>query len=134
MTALREAAGAGVLRPGGLSAEAVEKIVRAELPGAGDSLWQSCAQVTGGNPFLLAELLAELCRVDPAEATRLADRLDSVAPDSITSSVSSQLATLGATAAQLAFAVAALGEGASLERAADLADLDLTDARAVRMR
>jgi DNA-binding CsgD family transcriptional regulator len=127
-TALREAAGAGVLRPGELSADAVDKIVEAELPGAGDALWQSCAQATGGNPFLLTELLAELRRVGPAEATRLADRLDSVAPESITRSVRSQLETLGAPAAQVAFAVAVLGDDASLARAADLAELDLTDA------
>ena len=52
---------ARVLRPGALSADAVAEMVReAFASGADEAFCAACREATGGNPFMLSELLVEL--------------------------------------------------------------------------
>ncbi len=60
LDALMTAPRAQVLRPAPLSACATTAVVRDRLPGAVDAFGAACHRATGGNPFLLGELLGEL--------------------------------------------------------------------------
>jgi DNA-binding CsgD family transcriptional regulator len=83
-----------------------------------------CHEMTGGNPFLLSELLAEAKRggVRPAECA--IDRLRSLAPEKISQRVHSQLNQLPAPAVSLARAVAIFGAPTDWRQCARFADLD----------
>src|SRR5579875_3447867 len=120
------------LAPGALSGAAVREIVAAEL-GDGrarpdERFCAACAELTGGNPFLLGELIAELRNegVDPVgEAIAHIER---VRPASVSRAVVLRLLRLGQDAQRLAHAVALL-EKAELRDAAALAELAPEDAR-----
>ena len=103
-------AAVAALRP--LSAGAVARIVDAEL-GGDDELAAACAAATAGNPFYLRELVAAL---------RADGRM--VVAEPVAQAVVGRVAALPGPAAELASAVAVLGDGASLERAAALAGVD----------
>jgi DNA-binding CsgD family transcriptional regulator len=114
-----------VLRPGALSPLGVENLVRAHLGrDAPHELCRACHEATGGNPFLLVELLHDLrsdrrppSEIDPAAVGRLAS--ERIATASLL-----RVGRLGAPAAALARAVAVLGESAEVESAAALAEID----------
>ncbi len=116
---------ATVIRPSELSRDAVAELVRDGLSAdAHDEFCLACHGVSGGNPFMLRELLTELAangiRGDVAEAARVRE----VAPSTIRRAVLLRLARLTAAAPQLASAVAVLGGRAPLADAAELARLD----------
>jgi DNA-binding CsgD family transcriptional regulator len=116
------------IRPVPLAAPAVAAIVRTRMPGADEAFVHACHAVTGGNPFLLVTLLAQLVAdgVEPNEKT--AKRLDTFGPEQVTRSVARQLARLtagAAGAAELAHAVAVLGPDTPLRHAASLTGLSL---------
>ncbi len=111
-----------------LSPSAVCTIVRRDaFPSAGDALCEACARLTGGNPFLLRELLLSL-RAGGADPESALDRLAAVPPESIIRSVLVRLARLSTSASDLARAVAVLDDGATLSEAAALAGMTLSDA------
>src|SRR5215216_3068094 len=60
LDALMMAPAARVLRPAPLSEEATTAFVHSHLPEAVDSFATACHRATGGNPFLLGELIDEL--------------------------------------------------------------------------
>ena len=66
LSELRHCADAATLRPGPLSADGIETAVRAPFPDADPTLLSACAEATGGNPFLLEALLAEVRRTGRA--------------------------------------------------------------------
>lgn len=113
-----------------LSEDAVASLVRAHLSTAdGDELCAACHEATGGNPFLLSELLITLDDqpdggVDAATVMRLA-------PRGVAASVLARLARLPESASALAQAVAVLGDRAPLVHAAALAQIAPTDAGAI---
>jgi DNA-binding CsgD family transcriptional regulator len=113
------------LRP--LSLTAVERMVRAVFPEAGDDFVRVCDELSRGNPFLVHGLLRETAQ---SGGTPSVDTLGSVAPRSVALGVLAQVARLPGRAGELAEAVAVLGDGVSLERAAALAGL--TPAEAAR--
>src|SRR6202020_3523503 len=81
LAALRVAAGDWLLRLQSLTPDAVRQLVTAEFPEADDAFCAACARITGGNPFLLLELLDQV-RVDALVPNReTAGRLDERAPD-----------------------------------------------------
>ncbi|HEV2374506.1 MAG TPA: AAA family ATPase [Streptosporangiaceae bacterium] len=89
-----------------------------------------CYAVTGGNPFLLRELVQSL-RADgigPDEpgAVRVAD----LGPRSVAQAVALRIARLGPAAGELARAAAILGDGAQLRHAVALAGIPFADAAA----
>src|SRR4051812_35821527 len=129
LAALSADPAADVLRPRELTGPAVADLVRATLaPDAHDEFCAACAEATGGNPFLLRELLRELVTEGSAGSAADAQRVRDVAPASISRSILLRLARLGAPAAQLAAAIAVLGDDASLTHATELAGLERPDA------
>ena len=86
---------------------------------------RACARASAGNPFVLRELIFDLAAdgVAPvaAQAARVAERV----PDQVERTVLARLRRLDAAAAQLAEAVAVLGEGTGLRLAAFLVGIML---------
>ena len=131
LTRLEQIAAGGVVSPGGLSPEAVGALLSGAFGTApGDGFARSCQAVTGGNPFLVRELIATL-RADgigPGEAG--ADRVAGLGPRSVAQEVALRVARLGPAAGELARAAAILGDEAALRHAAALAGVGLANAAA----
>ncbi|HEY6493716.1 MAG TPA: LuxR C-terminal-related transcriptional regulator, partial [Trebonia sp.] len=121
---LREAAGRSLLKPRALSLEAVTVMARAELPAAEPAFIGACAEVSGGNPFLTAELLRAVRAEGTAPTAASAHRVRTLVPDSVLHAVLVRLARLGEPAERLAKAVAVLGDGTPMRQAGVLAGLD----------
>ena len=113
------------VRPRPLGPDATATLVRARLPGADDAFVRACHDVTAGNPFLLVTLLAQLAADGVAPTARAAARLGIFGTEQVARAVERQLARLPAGAGELARAVAVLGPGTPLRRAAALAGLEL---------
>ena len=114
-----------LLRPGPLSADGVERLVRGAFAGDAESAFCSaCAQVSGGNPFLLVEAIAALRadRIEPRASE--APRIELLRSETVGRSLLARLARLGPTATAVAHALAVLGAGAPLRRVAALARLE----------
>lgn len=107
-----------VVTPRDLSDGAITSLVRDRLPGAGEDLCRDCGRASGGNPFLLTELLRSI-DVDPISA----DTVDRDVPGAVLRSVLARLGRLPTAARALAEAVAVLGDDVPLPRAAGLAEL-----------
>ena len=93
-----------------------------------DALTDVCAQVTGGNPFYLQELLLALAEDPQASGEQLEEHARTLAPDHVTRSLGVRVGRLGADAGALARAVAVLGDEVPLRTAAALAEMDVTRA------
>lgn len=91
---------------------------------AAEEFCAACHRVSGGNPFLLRELLGQLRRegIEPI-AARAVD-VAGITPEAVGRAVIARLATLPAEAARLAEAMVVLGEPADLGEPAELAGLD----------
>ncbi len=97
-----------VIRPEPLTAASVQRLVRQALGEPDAAFVAACERATGGNPFLLAELLRLLAdaRVEPvADAV---DRVLAAAPDGVRRRVATTLDALGGDARAVAQAVAVL--------------------------
>ena len=119
------------MSPGALSREAVQ----APLSGAfgtapGEEFVAACHAVSGGNPFLVGELIEELRADGVGPGELAASRVVGLGPRSVARAVTLRVARLGPSAGGLARAVAILGDGAALRHAAVLAGADLADAAA----
>lgn len=114
-----------ILRPRPLGDAAVAVLVKATLgEDAGTALCRACAVATGGNPFLLSELLGEFRR-DGRPASGIDPRaVDRLAPERIAAAVLQRVGRLHPGASALARSVAVLGEQARLTLCAQLAGLD----------
>jgi DNA-binding CsgD family transcriptional regulator len=112
------------VRPRALGPAATETLVRERLPAAGPSFAHACHAVTGGNPFLLRSLVAELAAAGVEPGDEAAAQLSSFGPEQVARGLDRQLARLPEGAGPLARAVAVLGPGAPLRHAAPLAELD----------
>ena len=113
------------LAPGPLSRGAATELLNAELGVKPDEAFTAAAyEVSGGNPFLLCELLRTLTEqgVRPgAEQARLVWQL---APERVTATVGLRLERLSAQARTVARALAVLGDNAEPRLLAALAELD----------
>lgn len=125
LIAIRNTAGDSVLRPSSLSENGVAVLVRSRFVDSDTEFCSACGRLTGGNPFLLVELLEQVradgLSPDSATAVRLAE----LAPESVLNAVIARLEAMPADVRAFATAVAVLGEGASLPHVAMLADLDI---------
>ena len=110
------------VRPAPLSEAAVAMLVTTRFGAPGPAFVRACHRVTGGNPFLLAELLAGLGDVAPSDAE--APRLGRLGPRTVAHAVLRRIAPLGAEPMALARAVAVLGTGADVRHAAAVAGID----------
>jgi DNA-binding CsgD family transcriptional regulator len=123
LATIRRAAGASLVRPGALSGEAVGELVVRRFPGADPAFCLAFARVTGGNPFLVGQLLDELDRreLDPMVIDRIA--LAEIVPEKVRDSVAAQLDAMQPSTRRVAQSVAVFGDGASVRRVARLAEL-----------
>lgn len=121
--------GAQVVEVPPLSEAAVTELVHRRLwADAGPAVCRSCTEVTGGNPFLLEALLAELRSTAAALTEDTAARLGQLAPSAVLRAVIARLARLTEPARNLARAVAVLGEDTPLRHAAGVANLSEPEA------
>jgi DNA-binding CsgD family transcriptional regulator len=120
LDALMTAPSARVLRPAPLSEDATTAIVRVRLPEAVEGFAAACHRATGGNPFLLGELLEELAAAHVRGAAEDAARVLDFGSERVGRAVRRRLRRLPAEALAIARAVAVLGP-APLEQTAALA-------------
>jgi DNA-binding CsgD family transcriptional regulator len=117
--------GVTVLRPRSLDEHAVGTLVADVLGGDPDRQFVlACLAASGGNPFLLIELLRELRERRLKPAARNAHLVALVSPENVSRSVAGRIASLGGAALAVARAVAVLGEHPTLALAAEMAGLD----------
>jgi DNA-binding CsgD family transcriptional regulator len=130
--ALRAVADALVLEPAPLSVKAAQRMLAAALGRHPEPEFAAaCHAATGGNPFLLSELGAQLA-ADGIEPTAGATwQVQQVSPRAVSNWVLLRLSRLPTGAPRLAEAVAVLGGRAQLAAAAALADLDAAAATAL---
>ena len=113
------------ISPPPLSPEGVAREMRrTPFPEAGDEFCRSCFDVTGGNPFLLHALAADLGVAREHETRYAADVLEA-GPESVAQSVLPRLDTIGPGAIPFAQAIAVLGDGVEIRHAAAVAGLEL---------
>ena len=120
---------AQVLRPRALSSGAVAELVRASFaPAADDVFCAACSEVSGGNPFMLTELLLELEAEGSSGEASAAAQVREIAPAAVRRSVLIRLGRLPEDAQRLARAVAVLGDDADPAMAAAIAGVEEADA------
>ena len=112
--------GVTVLRPAPLGTAATAALIRRTVTDAPEELCSTCQELTGGNPFLLREIAAELVHVGAVTPARVR----ALTPDLVQRRVAAQLARLPPGCTEIARAVALLGPDAELRRAAVVAGLD----------
>jgi len=116
---------ADVLLPSPLTDSAIGTMVAARLSGEPDVQFvRACREVTGGNPFLVIELLdeaADRC-LDPSAAA--AADIGAIVPRGVANRVLVRLGRMPPEASALARALSALGDRAQVGDAARLAGLD----------
>jgi DNA-binding NarL/FixJ family response regulator len=118
------AARARVLRPRPLGPDAVHEVVAAHFGGRPEPEFvAACHEVTGGNPFLLTELLRDAGEARLAPHRSQAQRVRGLRPASVRRLALLRLASLGLGAIDLARAVALLGDGTVPTTAGALAGL-----------
>jgi DNA-binding CsgD family transcriptional regulator len=117
-------AGDLILRPTPLTAAGTARLVREAYGEAAAEFTDSCHEVTGGNPFLLRELLAGLAaeHVEPTSAG--AERVGAVRPQAVASAVLRRIDSLSAAVRPVAEVVAVLGDASTIAAVAELAGLD----------
>jgi DNA-binding CsgD family transcriptional regulator len=114
-----------VLQPGGLSEQAIAMLAAQLLSAEPDSSFvAACQQATGGNPFLLLELFAELKRRGIAPSRENASLTGQLSSQGVGRAMRARLRRLPGECASLARAVAVLGDPAEPILAAQLAGLD----------
>ena len=118
-----------VLRPSALTPPAVEALVAARLSDEPeDRFVRACIEVTGGNPFLLGELLDEADASGLKPTAAGAAELGALVPRGVANAVLLRLSRLPRNVAALARALGALGDGAQIgdgARLSGLADADV---------
>jgi len=129
---LRSEPDAVVLEPQPLSPSGVAEVVRATFAAdAAEEFCSACARASGGNAFLLAQLLLALRAAGVPARAEDAVAVQSIVPRGVRADVSARLARLPAPAGAFADALAVLGDGTPLRRVAALAALDLHTAEDV---
>ncbi len=125
---LRVRSGQSGLEPALLSKPAVAELVRGELTRPAAIFCDACAEATGGNPFLLGELI-EGFRTSGARPTAdAAAGVSRLAPASLGRAVLLRLSQLHAAAIDVAKAVSVLGDHSEIRHAAALAELEVEEA------
>ena len=121
---LRQEPGVKLLTPAALTLEAGAELGRRELGReASERFLEVCHETTGGNPFLLVELLRALAGegVEPTDAN--ADRVTGLASAGVARSILARLARLGEEGVEVARCVAVLEPNAETDHVAALAGL-----------
>ena len=130
LDALMTAPAARVLRPAPLSEAATTTIVHEHLPEAVMGFATACHRATGGNPFLLGELIEELVSGQVRGTEQDVARVPGFGSERVGRAIRRRLRRLPSAAREIAQAVAVLGPCATLEQAATLAGAGETAAAA----
>ena len=118
-----------VLRPSPLSRQAVAQLIDGVLEGEGSEVFAAaCHETTGGNPFLLVELLAAAREQGLRGAGDQAEEIRRLGPESISRAVLLRLRRTSETAVGVARAVAVLGAAAELRYVAAFVDISVEQA------
>ncbi|MEA2407626.1 MAG: hypothetical protein QOE69_1745 [Thermoleophilaceae bacterium] len=112
------------IRPGPLSPDGAGERIRALLGSSDPAFAAACHLATGGNPFLLEQLVSEV-RAEGIEPTAAsAERVSTLGPDTVRASVLLRLERLSSAGAPVARALSILGEhDVSLRDVATLAEV-----------
>ncbi|HMJ03007.1 MAG TPA: AAA family ATPase [Conexibacter sp.] len=122
---------AELVRPAALSVAATERVVAAGLErDVAAAFVQACHEATGGNPFLLRELVGALRQDGLSADEHDVPRLRELRPHTVSRSLMLRLARMPPAAGRIASAIAVLGGDVELHVAAQLADVD--EARAAQ--
>jgi DNA-binding CsgD family transcriptional regulator len=125
LDALRAEPVARGLEPGPLSSKAVADLVRLRLGAAPEPPFSdACRGATGGNPFLLSELVLALAADGISPVASEVPRLHGFAPEAIAGAILLRLGRLPEKSRAVARALAILGAGANLRHAATLAGVE----------
>ena len=127
---LLTAPSAHVLSPAPLSEAAAATLVRRRLPAAADAFCSECRRATGGNPFLLGQLVGELAAQGMDGTEPNVAQIVDFGPEGVARAVRRRLRPLPSPSATIAAAVAVLGAGATPDEIAKLASADLTEVAA----
>ena len=115
---------AALLRLSPLAEASVRAMITSRLAGEPDRRFtEACLRVTGGNPFLVGELLSEAAARGLDPTAENARGVASVVPRGVSNAVLLRLARLEGSAGSLAKALSTLGDGAQVGDAARLAGL-----------
>ena len=106
-----------------LSRDAIGSLVASELGEVSEREQEACASATGGNPYYLRQLLSSCGNATPRRTARLRLRSRPRHRSRYAATVHARIGRLGDDAEALAEALAVLGDGAPLRRAAALAGL-----------
>ena len=114
-----------VLTPTPLDDSAVAELLRdsGDTP-VHESFAHACRQASGGNPFLLSELVRALRAEDVPFTARGAERVGEITPPQVARVARARLARLDPLARALARAVLILGDEAPLDLACELVGID----------
>lgn len=116
--------GGDVLVPAPLSEAAVGSMVAEWCGAAAPEFVEACHVATGGNPFLVGELIAALSTDRIAPSARNAHRVSHIGPATVSRAVLARVSLLGGGAAALTEVVAVLGGRGELRHGARLAGLE----------
>lgn len=129
LTAIMADPSSEVLRPRPLPIVGVERFLRDAAAGSvEEDFVRACHGATGGNPFLLEELVRALCAEGVPFTAAGAARLRGVTPPTVAHTVRATLDRLLPGARALARAVAVLGEDVELDLAAEVAGMPVDEA------
>ena len=113
-----------VLHPEPLSRAAIEELITAELGGSPSGEFsEACDRATGGNPFLLTEVLRTLGAESTVPDAGAASALSSLGPARVARSALMRLHGFGDEAVSIARAVAVLGGAPQLRHVSALAEV-----------
>jgi DNA-binding CsgD family transcriptional regulator len=124
---LRRDSASTVLNLEPLSNQGVTRFIGSHLASAHPEFCEACAVASGGNPFLLGELLLAVAEEGLEPTSSAAQRVFKLNPDSVLRTTLERLRQLPRGSLEFARAVAVLGE-APIHHAAALAELDLNKA------
>lgn len=125
---LRRGPRTDVVEPAPFDIGGVERFLRAAHSGVEPEFAAACHDATGGNPFLLGELVRALRAARAGFTAADAGRVAEVTPPTVTRSVRATLDRLGTRCEALARAVAILGDDVGVDLAAALADVPTMEA------
>lgn len=118
-----------VLRPALLSADGSERFVRNRAGGPPSAAFvAACHRASGGNPFLLAELLVAIRSHRLGWDDAAAATVSSLSPEGVSRAVLLRLHSLPAAAARLARAIGTFGDAATLRQATQVARMGTAEA------
>ena len=112
------------LRPNLLSEAGTAALVRTRLDTGSAAFEAACHEATGGNPFLVHELIAELDHGAEQGESLSPQRVAAMGPERIADSVIDRTQRLDPLGPDVARAVAVLGDGANLGAVAALVEIE----------